>query len=803
MPRAFLSRITPWKAALVNAMPGLVSIPRLLVVALGRLIPAIPPTALIALLMALPLAAPAAARSSEIAAEIATPRLEAAGGGARLELPSGETVELALPPGAALETTRALAGGWIAAGTAATDGGTARDLLLLTGGALRLSSPESRFTAGGSCAACRDRREPRPLGGPAGVAQLPPPGGRTGRLRAEPLPLVEDGSLAGLIWLEGDDPRSLAVRYASWNGAAWDEPRLISPAGRGSQLALTAARLADGSWLLAWSAFDGHDDEIVWSRGSAGAWTRPQRLTDNQVPDITPALAAAGRGALVAWSQLAGDGYRLLVARFGDGRWSEPAAVAPGGSLYPSFEPSSEAGRLRLRFRTARPRGWAAIELDTAGRPLRRAEWPDGGAERAASWSPWQAPAPPPAAASGWTASAPGRGGSNGPRRQPRASGEAAGREPSQPGGTATTRAAAASSEPVYVAFGDSITAGFGDAAGLGYPGRLEPLLSAALKTSVTVVNAGFLGETTAEGLSRIDSVLQPGDAAVLLMEGTNDVNARVSVDTIVQNLDLMAGKAEALGVKAVHATIIPRLPTAASDSSNLTTGTLAGGIRELAWKKSRTLADPFEVFFYLTPDALTSDYLGGSDALHPNAAGYDLIAHTFADVLTGVDKVPPVTGNLSPFNGQQNVSPNAEIQMDVYDFGAGIDMANTHLLINGQAVGATPAGDQRKLEFRYQPPAPLAGVVTMGLQTQDLAQPPNVFNGTLATFVIAGTIFLPGDINHDGVVDGLDLILFAPCFGAHRFNSNFRLYCDFNGDGIVDGADLAILAFNFGHRTF
>jgi acyl-CoA thioesterase-1 len=794
MPSAFLSRIAPWKAALVNAMPGLVPIPRLALVASGQLIRMIPATPLTArtalipltlLIMALPLAAPAAARSSEIA----TPRLAAAGGGARLELPSGEQVDLALPPGAALETVRALAGGWIAAGTAASDGGKVRELLLLTGGARRLSTPESPAMVGGTAE-------------PPGVGVLPPPGGRTGRLRAEPLPLVESGRLAGLIWLEGDDPRSLAVRYASWNGAAWDEPRLISPAGRGSQLALTAARLADGSWLLAWSAFDGHDDEIVWSRGSAGDWTRPQRLTDNQVPDLTPALAAAGRGALIAWSQLAGDGYRLLVARFQDGRWGEPAIVAPGGSLYPSFEPSSQAGRLRLRFRTAQPRGWAAIELDTAGRPLRRAEWPEGGAERAASWSTWQAPATPPAAVPVWTASAPERGGSNSPRRQPRVPGEADGREPSQPGGT-TPRAAAGSSPPVYVAFGDSITAGFGDSRGIGYPGRLEPLLAAALKTSVTVVNAGLLGETTAEGVSRIASVLQPGDAAVLLMEGTNDINAKVSVDTIVQNLDLMAGKAEALGVKAVHATIIPRLPTAAGDASNLITGTLAGAIRELAWQKSRTLADPFEVFFYLTPDALTLDYLGGSDPLHPNAAGYDLIAHTFADVLTGVDKVPPVTGNLSPFDGEQNVSPSTEIQMDVFDFGAGIDVANTHLLINGQAIGVTPTGDHSKLEFRYQPPAPLAGVVIMGLQAQDLAQPPNVFSGTLVTFTIAGTIFLPGDINHDGIVDGLDLILFAPCFGAHRYNSNFRLYCDFNGDGIVDGTDLAILAFNFGHRTF
>ncbi|HYL05758.1 MAG TPA: dockerin type I domain-containing protein, partial [Thermoanaerobaculia bacterium] len=135
--------------------------------------------------------------------------------------------------------------------------------------------------------------------------------------------------------------------------------------------------------------------------------------------------------------------------------------------------------------------------------------------------------------------------------------------------------------------------------------------------------------------------------------------------------------------------------------------------------------------------------------------------------------------------------------------FGAGIDLANTHLLLNGQAVTVTPGGDQHKLELRYQPTAPLAGVVSIGLATQDLATPPNTFNGTVAKFEVAGTVFLPGDLNQDGIVDGLDLILFAYCFGAHRFDPNFQLYCDFNGDGIVDGRDLAVLAADFGKRSF
>jgi hypothetical protein len=221
-----------------------------------------------------------------------------------------------------------------------------------------------------------------------------------------------------------------------------------------------------------------------------------------------------------------------------------------------------------------------------------------------------------------------------------------------------------------------------------------------------------------------------------------------------------------------------------------------------LAWEKGRGLIDPFEVFYVLTPN-WQQLYLGGDDKLHPNADGYTLLAQTFADVLEGIDTVPPVTGTISPAPGSQNVSPNAEIEVDLFDFGAGIDIANTELLLNDQVVQTTPGGDEHKLEFRYQPPQPLEGVVNLGIETRDLATPPNSFDGGLSQFIITGTTFLPGDLNHDGIVDGLDLLIFAPCFGAHRYSSNFLLICDLNGDGVVNGLDLAILAANFGKSSF
>jgi acyl-CoA thioesterase-1 len=364
----------------------------------------------------------------------------------------------------------------------------------------------------------------------------------------------------------------------------------------------------------------------------------------------------------------------------------------------------------------------------------------------------------------------------------------------------------AAAAQTRYLAFGDSITQGYGDdpnRAQAGYPPRLQALLAQRGQSAV-VKNAGLGGETTIEGVSRLGSALAQNPADVLLlMEGTNDVNEKVSLETITFNLNKMAKKAAALGVSTVHATIIPRRPEANTDPTNKVTGEFAAMIRELAAANDRKLADPFEVFFYETPGVFAKDYLGGVDNLHPNAAGYDLLAKVFADVLTGVDAVPPVLGAFSPNDGATNVPADTAIHVVLYDFGAGIDLSATKLELNGQLIDSPLAGTDRRAELVYTPATPLAGVIHLGVRSQDLASPPNVLDRQLAQFIIAGTKFLAGDLNRDGRVDGDDLVLLALAFGSRRSDARFNLAADLNGDGSVDGKDLAILAGNFGQSSF
>ncbi len=72
------------------------------------------------------------------------------------------------------------------------------------------------------------------------------------------------------------------------------------------------------------------------------------------------------------------------------------------------------------------------------------------------------------------------------------------------------------------VAFGDSLTAGYGLAANDAFPAQLQRAL-AAKGLAVNVINAGVSGDTAAGGLSRLDWSIPDGTDAVILELGAND----------------------------------------------------------------------------------------------------------------------------------------------------------------------------------------------------------------------------------------------------------------------------------------
>ena len=307
--------------------------------------------ALLALLLAGPALAAAPALQSIGAAGSVT--LRAGAEGTRVQTPAGRAVALSLPRGAELTALAGPGDGWVAAGTTAERGGRG-NLLVFTGDADR-------------------------------ARRLPAPPGAASKLRTQPAVVMGERGLAGLAWLEGDTRGSLAVHAAAWDGAAWSPVEVVAPPGPGSQLALAATVLADGSWLLAWAGYDGKDDEIVWSLRQDGRWSAPKRLAaDNAVPDITPALVATDRGALAAWSRYDGSDYRLVTAAFDGRAWGAVETVGPAGSLYPTFVAAPAGGAVAsyLLYRTALPGGWQAVEVERDGGRGRVAAVAAEGSER-------------------------------------------------------------------------------------------------------------------------------------------------------------------------------------------------------------------------------------------------------------------------------------------------------------------------------------------------------------------------------------------------------------------------------------
>jgi acyl-CoA thioesterase-1 len=89
----------------------------------------------------------------------------------------------------------------------------------------------------------------------------------------------------------------------------------------------------------------------------------------------------------------------------------------------------------------------------------------------------------------------------------------------------------------VVVAFGDSLTAGFGADTGKSYPDFLQQELNRR-GLRYRVVNAGISGETTTDALERLQTVTALKPHAVIVEFGGNDGLRGLPVSTTRSNLD-------------------------------------------------------------------------------------------------------------------------------------------------------------------------------------------------------------------------------------------------------------------------
>jgi len=174
--------------------------------------------------------------------------------------------------------------------------------------------------------------------------------------------------------------------------------------------------------------------------------------------------------------------------------------------------------------------------------------------------------------------------------------------------------AASAQGERVIVAFGDSLTAGYGVAPEEAYPA----LLAARLRHEgyrYHVVNAGVSGDTTAGGLRRVDWALKARPEIVLLELGANDALRGLDLGQVRANLDGIVTRFEAAGARVLLLGM--RLPP---NYGARYAGEFARIYDEIARRRKLALMP----FFLDGVGAVAA--LNQPDGIHPTAEGYRII---------------------------------------------------------------------------------------------------------------------------------------------------------------------------------
>ncbi len=112
---------------------------------------------------------------------------------------------------------------------------------------------------------------------------------------------------------------------------------------------------------------------------------------------------------------------------------------------------------------------------------------------------------------------------------------------------------ASAGGRPLLVCFGDSLTAGAGIDSEEAYPANLQKLLERE-GYRYQVVNAGVSGDTTKDGLDRVDGVLRRHPQIVVVEFGGNDGLRGLSTAQAQHNLESIVQQLKASGARVAMA---------------------------------------------------------------------------------------------------------------------------------------------------------------------------------------------------------------------------------------------------------
>jgi acyl-CoA thioesterase I len=170
---------------------------------------------------------------------------------------------------------------------------------------------------------------------------------------------------------------------------------------------------------------------------------------------------------------------------------------------------------------------------------------------------------------------------------------------------------------PVMVAFGDSLTAGFGADPGKSFPDFLQKDLDAA-GLHWRVVNAGVSGNTTTDGLSRLSEVLAYKPRVTIVEFGGNDGLRGLPIETTRANLEHIVETLQGAGSKVLLAgmTLPPNYGADYIKPFQQIYVDLAA--------KYKVARIPF-----LLSDVAIHPELMQRDGIHPTAQGNEIVAKT------------------------------------------------------------------------------------------------------------------------------------------------------------------------------
>lgn len=152
------------------------------------------------------------------------------------------------------------------------------------------------------------------------------------------------------------------------------------------------------------------------------------------------------------------------------------------------------------------------------------------------------------------------------------------------------------------VCFGDSLTQGYGSTEGNTYPYFLQQL------TKLPVINKGINGNTSKDGLNRIDDILTTQNSIIIVEFGANDFFQQIPIFETKKNMEQIIDKLKSNNIVVLVSTEDKQL------------NQLYSMLKSLAEEKNILFINGILNEIWNNRDLF-------SDETHPNSKGYKIVA--------------------------------------------------------------------------------------------------------------------------------------------------------------------------------